>query len=119
MSKLYDEYLIKKQDNNKKLYIFKNGNFYILLGEDAKIISEELNLKLTNFCNESKKCGFPVTELDKYTKFISLLGYEYEIVLDEINKIINDILNIDINTIDGNKAIEKLLYYKNLLLNKL
>ncbi len=64
MSKLYNKYLEKKKNNDEKVYLFKNGNFYIFLGEDAKIMSEELGLKLTKFCSESDKCGFPLLELD-------------------------------------------------------
>ena len=31
MSKIYEKYLILKQRDDKKLYLFKNGNFYIFL----------------------------------------------------------------------------------------
>lgn len=118
LSKLYDLYLDKKLQNNKKLYIFRNGNFYLFLGTDAEIINKELGLKLTNFSNESKKCGFPISEFKKYTKFITLLGYEYEIILNEVDKIIEDIINIDDNNIDGNEAINMIKNFKTILLNK-
>ena len=42
MSKLYNKYIDKKKENNNKLYLFKSGNFYIFLGEDAKVMLEEL-----------------------------------------------------------------------------
>ena len=35
MSKIYEKYLILKQRDDKKLYLFKNGNFYIFL-KDCK-----------------------------------------------------------------------------------
>jgi DNA mismatch repair ATPase MutS len=68
--------IAKKKENNNNMYLFKSGNFYIFLGENAKIMSEELGLKLTKFSTLSNKCGFPVNELNKYLKFIKLLKYE-------------------------------------------
>ena len=45
--KLYDKYkYLKKIDSNKN-YLFKSGNFYIFLDEDAKVISSVTTLKLT------------------------------------------------------------------------
>lgn len=117
MSKLYDCYLKKKLQNDKKIYLFKNGNFYLFLGEDAKLINKELNLKLTKFSNESQKCGFPVSEFKKYTKFIALLGYDYEVVLSEIDQIIKDIIDTEISNINGEKAIGMIKKYKDLLTN--
>ena len=49
MSKLYNKYLELKSKDDTYLYLFKSGMFYIFLDEDAKIVSEKLNLKLTNF----------------------------------------------------------------------
>lgn len=45
MSKLYNRYKTLK---NKKdiVYIFKVGMFYVILDDDAKILSKLLNLKL-------------------------------------------------------------------------
>ncbi len=118
MRKLYDCYLEKKSQNNKKLYIFKNGNFYLFLGEDAELVNNELGLKLTNFSNESKKCGFPVSEFDKYTKFILLLGLDYEVILGEIDQIIENINNTNIDSISGEEAINMIKQYKYLLSSK-
>lgn len=47
MNKLYDVYLEKKKENAEKIYLFRNGNFYIALGDDAIRLSEELELELT------------------------------------------------------------------------
>lgn len=115
MSKLYEKYLECKIKDKNKIYIFKNGNFYLFLGEDAKIVNKELGLKLTKFCNESEKCGFPISEFDKYIKFITLLDYKYEVILGEVDHIINDIINININKISGENAISKIEEYQKLL----
>lgn len=104
--------------NKDKICLFKNGNFYLLLGNDAVIMNRELGLKLTKFSNETNKCGFPITEFIKYEKFIKLLGYDYEIIFDEIDQIIDDIKNIDLDVINGETAINKIVFYKELLSNK-
>ena len=115
MSKLYNKYLEKKKNNAEKVCLFKSGNFYIFLGEDANLMSDELGLKLTKFCSESDKCGFPITELDKYLKFIKLLNYEFEIVLNSVDYIIDDILKSGDLTSD--EAMIKIEKYRELLLD--
>ncbi len=115
MSKLYEKYLRKKQDDNNKLYLFKSGKFYIFLGEDAKLISKELGLKLTKFSNMSDKCGFPVNKMDMYIKFIDLLKYDYEIVLNAVDYIIDDINNT--NDLTEREALNKIKYYKEILID--
>ncbi len=115
MSKLYNKYLEKKVENADKSYLFKNGNFYIFLGEDAKLMSNELSLKLTKFSNETDKCGFPVSELDKYLKFIKLLKYDFEVVLSSVDYIIDDILkSVDLT---NDEAMLKIKEYRKLLLD--
>ena len=66
MSKLYNKYLELKSNDDSVLYLLKSGMFYIFLHEDAKIVSEKLNLKLTNLNNNILKCGFPINSLTKY-----------------------------------------------------
>ena len=71
MSKLMNLYTnLKKQDSNT-LYLFKIGLFYNFLNDDAKKISNLLQLKLTNLSPEIIKCGFPYSSLDKYLKILS------------------------------------------------
>lgn len=115
MSKIYNEYLRLKQKDFNKIYLIKNGNFYIFLDEDAKVMSEELGLKLSKFNNKINKCGFPITELNKYLKFIKLLKFDYEIIYLGYDFIINDILNLDLNHLDEKEVKEKLKYYQKLL----
>ena len=60
MSSLYLKYLKEKKKNEDTYYLFKVGNFYIFIDEDAKKISEVVPLKLTNLTvamhSEPEKC---------------------------------------------------------------
>lgn len=118
MSKLYDIYKEKKEQNSNKLYLFKNGNFYLALSEDFKIMHKELGLKITAFSREAEKCGFPISEYDKYIKFIKLLGYQCEVILNDVDQIIEDIKDIDINHLNVKTAIDKINFYQKILLNQ-
>ncbi len=80
MSKLYDMYLSLKSDDNSKIYLFKNGIFYIFLDKDARLMSSLLNLKLTNLNENIVKCGFPINTLNKYYNYIKNLGYDVSII---------------------------------------
>jgi len=116
MSKLYDKYLEKKEEDNNKIYLFKSGNFYIFLGKDSEVMSKELGLKLTKFSNLSNKCGFPISELEKYLKFIKLMKYDYEIIVGAVDYIIDDILKI--KDLNKEEAFDKINIYKEILLDE-
>ena len=47
--KIYDKYKELKEQNSSKMYLFRNGNFYIFLDKDADLINEYVVLKKTNF----------------------------------------------------------------------
>lgn len=116
MSKLYKKYLKLKNENKSKVYLFKNGNFYIFLGDDALLMSEELCLKLTKFSKTSFKCGFPVNQLSKYEKFIKLLKCDYKIILSASDFILTDIKRLV--DITSEEALIKIKKYKALLENE-
>lgn len=80
MSKLFDIYKSLKQEDAETLYLFKSGIFYIFLDNDAKIINDLLDLKLTSLNNEVLKCGFPEKSLQKYLKILNLTKYSVKIV---------------------------------------
>lgn len=86
-----------------------------MLGDDAVKLSEELDLELTKFTKDCNKCGFPITKLKRYTKFIELLGYDYEIVLSAKEQVIEDIMNIDLDSLTIKEAYEKIKSYKEVL----
>ena len=85
MSKLFDIYKNLKQEDSKTLFLFKSGIFYIFLDEDAKIINNLLDLKLTNLNKEIVKCGFPANSLQKYLKLLSFTDYNIKIIDNSSN----------------------------------
>lgn len=117
MSKLFLKYKELKQFSNsveKKLFLFKSGIFFLFIDEDARIASSLLNLKLGKLNEKIVKCGFPISSLEKYSNLLKYNGYTLEIVNmndnqtysanDYLNnvaiqKIINDILNLDIDSL--------------------
>ncbi len=80
MSQLYKKYVTLKVQNSRQLYLFKSGIFYIFLDEDAKLMSPILGLKLTNLNSTIVKCGFPTSQLEKYTRLISISNYSFKII---------------------------------------
>ena len=80
MSKLYQSYVSLKVKDSSKLYLFKSGIFYIFLDEDAKLISSKFNLKLTNLNSMVVKCGFPTSQLEKYTNLLNIANIPFKIV---------------------------------------
>lgn len=126
MSKLYEKFLELKKANNNKIYLFKSGIFYIGLSEDAKVISELFNFKITNLNNEVTKCGFPEKKLEYYSSLLKQNNIDFEVIdlkyskieiySDYLNNIkfkniINTLRNIDINDISFKEAfliLEKL-----------
>ena len=122
MSKIYNLYLKKKLEDNKKYYLFKSGSFYIFIDEDAKKVSELTCLKLSHLTTEVVKCGIPLNSLDKYLVIFKNLGLDVEVVNDLysnkecINKVLDILDNIDINNItpmDAFNIIKKLRGYLN------
>lgn len=131
MSKLLNQYESLKKIDPSYIYIFRVGIFYNILNEDAKILNEKLNLKITNLSPEIFKCGFPVSTLDKYKKILNEKGIQYKIIdnlpnnmntIDymnnvEIKQIINRIKNLDMNNTTFQQAFNILLDIQNKLKN--
>ena len=126
MSKLYLEYIRKKDENKDKYYLFKSGLFYIFIDEDAKKISKITPLNITNLNNDIVKCGFPSNSLDKYLDIFKNLGLDVEIVnrIDEnenkdiSTKIIKKIKNLNIDALTPVKALNILNEFKDMLSNE-
>lgn len=131
MSKLLKQYESLKKIDPAYIYIFRVGIFYNILNEDAKIMNEKLNLKITNLSPEIFKCGFPVSTLDKYKKILNEKGIKYKIIDNlpnnmnttdymnnvEIKQIINRIKNLDMNNTTFQQAFNILLDIQNKLKN--
>lgn len=126
MSKLLNQYeSLKKKDANC-IYIFRVGIFYNILNEDAKIVNEQIGLKITDLGPTIFKCGFPVSQIDKYTKLFTEKNIRYKIIDNlpnsnvtdylnniEIKKIINEINDIDMNNTTFQDAFNFLLKIQN------
>ena len=80
MSKLYQTYAALKMQDSSQLYLFKSCIFYIFLDEDAKLISTKFNLKLTNLNSIVVKCGFPTSQIEKYTNLFNIANISFKIV---------------------------------------
>lgn len=118
MSKMYIKYLELKKEDSSKYYLFKNGNFYIFLSEDAKKINEITMLKCSSFSKNIIKCGFPIRSLEKYLNLFKNLGIDIVIIEDKIDNrevILNKIKNLDINNITPIKALNILYELKELV----
>ena len=92
MSKLYLEYLKKKNKDKEKYYLFKSGIFYIFIEDDAYRINKYIDLLITKLNDEVVKCGFPIKNIDKYMTLFKDNNLDIEIV-DNSDKV-KDIINL-------------------------
>lgn len=119
MSKLYNRYKTLKNKEDI-VYIFKVGIFYVILDDDAKILSKLLNLKLIPLNSEVNKCGFPVNSLKKYEKILKDNKIKYKIIEDyeenkDLNQFLNKIKKYDIDNMTGIKALELIYELKEII----
>ncbi|CCY28944.1 dNA mismatch repair protein MutS [Acholeplasma sp. CAG:878] len=119
MSKLYNRYKTLKNKEDI-VYIFKVGMFYVILDDDAKILSKLLNLKLIPLNSEVNKCGFPVNSLKKYEKILKDNKIKYKIIEDyeenkDLNQFLNKIKKYDIDNMTGIKALELIYELKEII----
>lgn len=127
MSKLYKKYLQLKETENEKMYLFKVGIFFLFLDEDAKKISDMLDLKLTTLSGDVLKCGFPTSKITKYTKILDSCNINYEIIdmetdkaltkedylkSDTINNVVEEIKKVDISNTSPIQALNVLMGLK-------
>lgn len=116
LQKLYDE--LKKKDKNQ-IYIFKVGIFYNILNEDAKVVNNAIGLKLTDLGPNIVKCGFPVSNLEKYTNLLKSKKIEFKVIntltssnnqnTSSYGSIIKQIQNINLDNTTCKEAFD-LLY---------
>ena len=89
--------------SNIDLDIYVNKD-YIGRSEDAILISNKLNLKLSNLSPTVLKCGFPYNSLDKYMQILSRTSYNIKIIdISKPNEIFTP------NEFEINKNIKELL----------
>ncbi len=123
MSKLMNQYNELKKEDASCIYLFRVGIFYNILNADAKIINEKLGLKITDLGPNIFKCGFPVSQLDKYIILLNKMKIKYKIIDNlpnstnineymknvEIKKILNKIDGLDMNNTTFQQAFNILL----------
>ncbi len=118
MSSLYLKYLKEKKENEDTYYLFKVGNFYIFIDEDAKKISKVVPLKLTNLTSDILKCGFPINALERYLTIFKNLSFKIKIIEEKninVDKVIKKIKNINIEKTTPIKALNILNEIKGML----
>lgn len=124
MSKLYDKYLELKKKDESKMYLFRCGNFYIFLDDDAYQINEYVVLKITSFAKNVCKCGFPLSSLDNYLKVFQNHKLSIEVVEptevilsdeEKIRKVFSKLRKIKINEITPLDALVELSLLKEIL----
>lgn len=124
MSKLYKKYVLLKINNPKKIYLFECGIFYIFIHEDAELMANILNLKLTYLNSDIVKCGFPIKSANKYLNILKTLNYDIDIVPADENSsptnvnsyimaqnfqdIIQNFLKVNINSLSISQAFDLL-----------
>lgn len=99
MSKLLKQYEELKRNDASSIYLFRVGIFYNnILNEDAKLFNEKLCLKITDLGANIFKCGFPVSQLDKYIILLNKMKIKYKVINNLPNNLnINDYLkNVEI-----------------------
>jgi DNA mismatch repair ATPase MutS len=113
MSKLLNKYNELKKIDPDKIYVFKIGIFYNILNEDARKVSNEIGLKLTDLGPDIVKCGFPISKLEKYSQLLNDKNIIFEIInppTSSSQKTSNDIIklieNIDLNNITCKEAFD-------------
>lgn len=84
----YRSYLIEQERNPEAVYFKRIGDFYEVMGENAKIAAEELGLTLTGrdvgLDERVPMCGVPFHAVDKY---IDKLREKFDVMKDGENDI--------------------------------
>lgn len=121
MSKLYSLYENLKKDDEKTVYLFKSGIFYIALSDDAIYLSNKFNFKLTKLNDKIVKCGFPISSSEKYIKIFTNNNINFKFIdvsnntmfmpndykMDaNVKKILADILSVNPNKMSVSEAYE-------------
>ena len=115
MSKLLKQYDELKKKDSKKIYIFEVGIFYNILQEDARIVSNSIGLKLTDLGPNLIKCGFPVSQLEKYSHLLHDKEIDFKVIpkaslaLNQnisYEKVVKSLLELDLNNTTFKEAFD-------------
>lgn len=117
MSKIYDKYVELKAKDQEKMYLFRCGNFYIFLADDADFINNYVVLKRTKFTKDVMKCGFPIGSKEEYLKVFQNQNLKVEVIenpfipesISDRERLVVDYLKkVEINNLTPIDAINKL-----------
>lgn len=115
MSKIYDEYVRLKKQDQDKMYLFKCGNFYIFLADDCDVINEYVVLKKVPFSKGVDKCGFPLNSLENYLRVFHNHKLNIEVIEEIQPKDIHEMIQeINIDNMTPLQALMKLKELKEL-----
>ena len=71
-SPIWDEYRDIKKIYKDDIILYQVGDFFEVMGDDAKIVADKFDLVLTGrdvgYKDRIAMCGFPVRSKDKYIK---------------------------------------------------
>ena len=68
---------ILKEEHKGRIVLCNNGSFYVAIGNDAILLNEVLDLKLSCMKEGLCKVGFPIEALEKYTGLLIETGYSF------------------------------------------
>ncbi len=111
-SPIWDEYRDIKKIYKDDIILYQVGDFFEVMGDDAKIVADKFDLVLTGrdvgYKDRIAMCGFPVRSKDKYIKGINELGYS--VVVSSLNNgerqqglYLSDNISDDFDDIDTNE----------------
>ena len=79
-----DMFVNFKKEYKEYIVLIKNGNFYLALGEDAKIINYMFNYKVKEFSG-TIRVGFPIISLNNVINRLDKTKINYIVFDKEIN----------------------------------
>ncbi|HBM98074.1 MAG TPA: DNA mismatch repair protein MutS, partial [Ruminococcus sp.] len=91
------EYFSIKKENSDKIVLFRIGDFYEAMGEDAIIVSKALDLNNTkrriNDNEHIDMCGIPANKLYSFTDTLVKNGYDVAIadIVDNKHQVVSNI----------------------------
>ena len=104
MSKLESQYNQLKAKDKDTAYMIRSGIFYIFMNEDAVLINQTIGLKLIDLGPNIIKCGFPISQADKYKALLEEKGIKYQIV----DNLPNSNVEAYLNDIEIKKTLHKI-----------
>ncbi len=90
-----------QEQNAKKIILVKNGIFFVAIGKDALILSDQIGLKRT--CMKEKLCkvGFLVKSSEKYIKILQEKNLSFGLyVIDKKDEKIEEIYTYEGSNIE-------------------